>query len=202
MPDEITDASGKTTGFLKKKAGPLEVWQWGVGVVGLFAAYLAYKSFTGGGASTTASASPSVSTVPPSDIATTGANTALSGQLQDVLTGLGGLSAQVAAVPGQTVTAVQANPNPGSSSGATGGYANWQAFASGPGGLALADKSQQAFVTAQYQGLLGRAPDTQGLAFWESQLGSAPTQAQVTQENAAFQAATANELAARQTTAT
>src|ERR1700752_599352 len=100
MPDETPDATGKTTGFLKKRAGPLEYWQWGLGVVGLFAAWSAYKAYKGGGtSSTTASASPSVSTVPPSDIATTGANTALSGQLQDLQTTVGNLATQIAAIP-------------------------------------------------------------------------------------------------------
>ncbi len=205
-------AAGAEGGF-KRKLGPLEVWQWGAGVVGLFALYFAYRSYRGGGAATTgatATTTPSVSTVPPSDTATTGAQTAVTGQLDNITRGLSGLSAQVAAVPQAVLTAVpaltaaptavQANPTPGSSSGATGGLANWQAFEASPAALSLADTNQSAYVTAQYQSVLGRAPDTGGAAFWEKMLGSNPTQAQVTAENQAFLGATGPEIAARQAT--
>lgn len=199
MADEIQDAGGKTTGFLKKKMGPLELWQWGVGVVGLFAAYLAYKSFTGGGQAAAASTSPSVSTVPPSDTATTGANTTLSGQVGDVQTTLGNIADAVASLPSQIPTAVQSNPTPGSSgSGAVGGFANWQAFENSPAALSLAQTNPNAYVTAQYNDVLGRAPDAPGLAFWQGQLGSNPTQAQVVAENQQFLGATGKEIAARQ----
>jgi hypothetical protein len=194
MPDEVPGAPG---GILHKKLGKFEYWQIGVGVVGLFGVYLAYKSFSGGSSATTAAttASPLISTTPATDLGTTGAGTALSGQLADLQTSVGNLATQVAASSPQ---AVQANGTPGSSSGAVGGFANWAAFENSPAALSLADTNPNAYVTAQYQSILGRAPDAAGQTFWEGQLGTAPTAATVTQENQAFQAATANEIAQRQ----
>lgn len=196
--DEIQNAAGQTTGFLKKKAGPLEVWQWAVGVVGLVAAYLAYKSFKGGGASgQPATVGGTISSVPPGDLGTTQPQTALSGQLQNIEGQLGQIASQT------SPAAIQANSNPsGTSSSTLGGLANWQAFTQSPAALSLADTNSQAYVTAQYESILGRAPDTSGLQYWEGQLGSAPTQAQVTAENQAFLGATANEIAQREQTIT
>ncbi len=136
-------------GGLKRKLGPLELWQWGAGVVGLFALYFAYKTYKGGGTSTTASASPSVSTVPPSDLATTGANTALSGQLQDLQTSVGYLGAQIANLPNLGAPpGVSAPTNSGGTSSA-----------SGSGLLSLVGQGQN-----------GQPVDQAGAQYWQSYL--------------------------------
>lgn len=193
--DEIQNVKGQTMGFLKKKAGPLEVWQWAVGVVGLFAAFLAIRSYKSGSSSAGAQQAAQdinpISSAPPTDLGTTGAQTAISGQLQNVESQLTALR--------QQPTGVQANTNPGASSGAVGGFANWQAFENSPAALSLAQRDPNAYVTAQYQSILGRAPESSAvIAGWTNQLGAAPTAASVTQENKAFEAATANEIAQRQ----
>lgn len=193
--DEIQNAAGKTTAFLHRKAGPLEYWQIGVGIVGLVLAYMVYRARSGGASSSgTAQAAQDlnpISSTAPGDLGTTGQQTVLSGQLQNVESQLSALRAQP---PG-----IQANQNPGQSSGAVGGFANWQAFENSPAALSLAQTNPNAYVTAQYQSILGRAPESQAvIAGWESQLGTTPTAASVTQENKAFEAATANEIAAHQ----
>lgn len=145
MPEDGGGFAAGAEGGLKKRLGPLEIWQWGAGVVGLLALYLAYKAAKGGGTSTTASASPSVSTVPPSDIATTGANTAVTGQLTNITTGIDKLATQIAALP-QQVTAVSAPSNSGGTSSPSGG-----------GLLSLVGQGQN-----------GQPVDQAGASYWQS----------------------------------
>lgn len=177
MADEaITDATGKTTGFLKKKVGFLEVWQWAAAAAGILVAYMAYRNYiANAGASTpTATVGNPISTSPITDLGATGTQNALAGQLADLQ--------QVLA---STPTAVTAPTNSGQTSSAN-NLAQFTSFSGSPAGLQLAQSNPNAYVNLEYQDVLGRAPDTSGGSFWAQNLGPKTTGSQLAQQNAAF----------------
>lgn len=188
------DFGGKAEGGLKKRIGPLEVWQWGAATLGVVFAYLAYKQHA---ANSTSGAPASVGATntalpgtggQPTDIGTT-----ISGQLTDLTGQVGALQQSVAGLApgGGTPSTNQSGfsadiTNLYGLTGRTpdvGGAAYWQSvvntqgvgqavnqFAATPEAQGFAASNPAGFVSAEYQTELGRTPDAAGLAYWQGQL--------------------------------
>jgi len=198
MPDEVHAPSGATTGFLKKKIGPLEVWQIGVGIAGLFLAYMAYKNHAASSAGGPSSAPATSTTLPAGGAAPTDIGTTISGQLTDLTGQVGALQNQIGTLsPSGGAPATTTQSTNGFSSDITSlysqigaspdvaGAAYWQAKLGQPGLLdQFVGSNPQAtsgFVTQEYQTQLHRAPDAAGAAYWQGQvqmLGATAEQAQ------------------------
>ncbi len=207
MPEIAHDVEGAA----RKRIGPLEAWQIAAGAGALILGYLVYRRSKNG--SSTGSAAPSgtstpgVSNVAPSDLAGSLQGTALGGQLQNLIGGVGnvqhGVDTLIANQPPPVGVPAPQNP-PGDAVSRlyglvgrapdTQGAGYWTGFLSGhsasqaysafsatPEAQAYARSNPQGYVTAQYQELLGHAPDAGGLAYWSGQVAANPAQ-----ESAAF----------------
>ena len=223
MADFAEEGAGKAGGFLKKKAGPLEYWQWGASALGLLLAYLAYRNYSANSAGGAASAPATNTSLPgtgssPTDIGTTisGQLTDLTGQVGALQQSVAGLTGTVGSTPiapsassGNIVTDLQNTFAPGSSAD-TAGTAYWNNYlsnnsvgqtaaafesAAGANQLNAGQFNAAGFVQNQYVTELGRSADPAGLANWEGQLtqGGGVTAQNISAESSAFNAAAAKE---------
>jgi hypothetical protein len=198
--DAVEGGGSKVAGGLKKKVGPLEVWQWAAATLGVVFAYLAYKNHASNSAGGPGQAATNT-TLPPGGAAPTSDTTVLSGQLTDLTGQVGALQQSVAGLSpgGGAPSTVTTN---GFGSDITSLYSQIGASPDAAGAAYWGAQSQSGlldrfvgstpqatagFVTQQYQSNLGRTPDAAGLAYWEGQVGKVGA----TQEQAQFKAATA-----------
>lgn len=190
---------------LKKKVGPLEVWQWGAATLGVVFAYLAYRNHAANAAGGPSSAPATATTLPAGGGSPPSGETTLSGQLTDLTGQVGALQQSVAGLGNVPVAATTAPSGTGFSNDITNlyglvgrspdasGAAYWQnvintqglnaavtQVAGTPEAQAYAAANPTGFVQAEYTTELGRTADPAGLAYWQGRLqtAGAPAQAQ------------------------
>ncbi len=194
---------------LKKKVGPLELWQWGAATLGVLFAYLAYRNHAANKAGGPSGAPATSTTLPPGGANPTDLGTTISGQLTDLTGQVGQLNAAEAAsnVAGTSPVAATTTPSGNGFSDAinnlyasigqspdTAGAAFWQSKINAGDPYVLnefAASAPSAYVTQQYK-TAGISPDAAGLAFWQGQIGTVGA----AQETKAFNASVAARPAA------
>ena len=142
MADFAEEGAGKAGGFLKKKAGPLEYWQWAAATLGVVFAYLAYRNHVSASAGAPASAPATDTSLPGTGGNPTDLGTTISGQLTDLTGQVGALQNTVAGLTsGAAATTTQS----------TNGFSS--------------------DVSNLYE-LTGRSPDTSGAQYWQGVVNS------------------------------
>lgn len=190
------EVGSKAGGGLKKKIGPLELWQWGAATLGVVFAYLAYRNHVANSAGAPSSAPATNTSLPGTGASPTDLGTTISGQLTNLTGQVGQLQNQVAGLgTGGTPTVQSSN---GFSSDVTNlyglvgrspdtaGAAYWQnvidtqglsnavnQFAATPEAQSYAASNPQGFVNAEYSTVLGRTAEPAGLSYWQGRLSTA-----------------------------